>query len=175
MSIGSTSIFPDLDDLGSASGFVEEIVQIVATLSLFEGFTLAECVKLCEYMKCFGARSNVTILGEGDAGDFLVIILTGRVNVVKDSNPAQQKLVAQMGPGGFLGEMSLVDGQPRFASCITTEPTDFAVLTRHDLNAILIDQPQLGAKVLLLLLQLMTGRLRDATTRMLPTLLGDAI
>jgi hypothetical protein len=55
-------------------------------------------------------------------------------------------------------------------------PTDFAVLTRHKLNAILAEHPPLGAKVLpLLLLQLMTGRLRETTTRMLPAILSQAI
>ncbi len=71
--------------------------------------------------------------------------------------------------------MSLIDGLRRFASCVTTMPTDFAVLTRYRLNTILEEHPLLGAKLLLVLLQLMTARLRDATTRMLPTILGESI
>jgi CRP-like cAMP-binding protein len=71
--------------------------------------------------------------------------------------------------------MSLIDGQRRFASCITTQPTDFAVLTRQRLNDILADHPRLATKLLLVLLQLITARLRDSTNRMLPTILGDLI
>jgi len=108
-------------------------------------------------------------------GDFLIIILTGQVEVIKEADDTQKKLVTRVGPGSFLGEMSLIDGQRRFASCITMQPTDFAVLTRQKLNTILADHPQLGAKLLLVLLQLMTTRLRDATTRMLPTILGGSI
>jgi CRP-like cAMP-binding protein len=93
--------------------------------------------------------------------------------VVKAAGPGQQKVVAHIEPGGFLGEMSLIDGKQRFASCISTQPTDFAVLTRQALSEILVDHPPLGSKLLILLLQLMTARLRDAVTKMLPTIDGE--
>ena len=167
--------FLNLEHLGSALGFVEEIQNVVEKLSLFDGFTHSDYAKLCEYMECFGARKDVTLISEGAMGDFLIILLTGQVEVIKEADDAQKKLVTRVGPGSFLGEMSLIDGQRRFASCITMQPTDFAVLTRQKLNTILADHPQLGTKLLLVLLQLMTNRLRDATTRMLPTILGGAI
>ena len=169
----ATAAFPDLLHLGSATGFVGEIHEVVNTLALFEGFTLLDCSVLCEYMACFAAPGHATLLTEDTVGDFLVIILTGSVDVVKAAGPGQQKVVAHIGPGGFLGEMSLIDGKQRFASCISIQPTDFAVLTREALSQILADHPQLGSKVLLLLLQLMTGRLRDAVTKMLPTIEGE--
>lgn len=175
MNTSAATLFPDLENLGSAAGFVEEIQEIVKTLKLFEGFSRHECALLCDYMECYGAPSRSTILRETDSGDFLIIILTGRIDVVKAMTDAEGKVVAQFGPGGFLGEMSLLDGQQRFASCVTTEPTDFAVLTRASLNDILIDHPRLGNKLLLILLQLMNERLRDATTRMLPTIAGTSI
>lgn len=168
-------LFPHLEDLGGASGYVEEIQEILKTLALFEGFNRQESAVLCDYMECFGAPSRSTILREADHGDFLVIVLTGRIKVVKSYAPGDDKEIAQVGPGGFLGEMALFDDHLRFASCITTEPTDFAVLTRDGLNDILIDHPRLGNKLLLTLLQLMTERLRDATTRMLPTIVGSTI
>lgn len=169
----ATAAFPDLLHLGSATGFVGEIHEVVNALALFEGFTLSDYTVLCEYMACFAALGHATLLTEDTAGDFLVIILTGSVEVVKAAGPGQQKVVAHIGPGGFLGEMSLIDGKRRFASCVSLQPTDFAVLTRESLNQILADHPQLGSKVLLLLLQLMTGRLRDAVTKMLPTIDGE--
>lgn len=167
--------FPHLEDLGGASGFVEEIQEILKTQSLFEGFSGNECALLCDYMECYGAPSRSMVLREGEHGDFLIVILTGRIEVVKNCALGDDRVVAQVGPGGFLGEMALFDDQPRFASCITVEPTDFAVLTRDALNDILIDHPRLGNKLLLTLLQLMTDRLRDAVTRMLPILPGSVI
>lgn len=165
----------ELEPLGKASAFADEIRSVLKNIELFDGCSDDECNVICEYMKCYGAARNTTVLREDTAGDFLIIVLTGRVDVVKFCGPDDQRIVAQIGPGGILGEMSLVDGQRRFATCITREPTDFAALTRDNLNEILVDHPRLGNKLLLILLQLMTQRLRDATTRMLPTLVGEAV
>ncbi len=174
MNCNPAPLFPELEDLGSASGFVDEIRAIVKTLPLFEGFNHQESAVFCSYMKCFGAPSRATILREGDYGNFMLLLLTGSVNVVKGT-PGESKLVAQLGPSTFLGEMSLFDGQQRFASCITNEPTDFAILTRDSLNDILLDHPRLGNKLLLILVQMITSRLRETTKRMLPTVIGAAI
>ena len=167
--------FAELEDLGGAVDFVQEIQEILKTQSIFEGFSAQESALLCEYMECYGAPSRSTVLREGDRGDFLIIILTGHISVVKNDGHGESKAIAQVGPGDFLGEMALFDDQPRFASCITTEPADFAVLTRSALNDILIDHPRLGNKLLLTLLQRMTERLRDAVTRMLPNTPGSVI
>jgi CRP-like cAMP-binding protein len=78
------------------------------------------------------------------------------------------KLITSVGPGAIVGEMSLVDGQKRNASCVTREPTDFAVLRRGALNILLKRSPALGARFLLVLLTEMTRRLREANQRLLP-------
>jgi len=175
MALTSTLLLLDLVPLGKATGFLEEVIEIVKALALFEGFSKQECGVLCEYLECYGAPSHATIIREGEAGIFLAIVLTGNISVVKADDAGDGKAVANVGPGGFVGEMSLIDGKNRFASCITTEPSDIAVLTRDSLNKILVDHPRLGNKFLLMLLQLVTIRLRDATTRMLPTLADSTV
>jgi CRP-like cAMP-binding protein len=168
MTILSHPTLPHLEHLGGALNFVDEIHEVINPMALFEDFTLQEHGILCEHMECFAAPKGVTILQEGLEGDFLVLILTGQVSVVKTTASGGQEVVTHVGPGGFLGEMSLIDGKHRFASCITTTPTDFAVLSREDLTNILAAYPHTGNKLLMLLLQIVTHRLRDSTTRMLP-------
>ena len=104
----------------------------------------------------------MTLLKEGDAGDFLILILTGNVEVTKTISTGEIKLISQVGVGATLGEMSMIDGCPRFASCVAVLPTDFAVLTRETLNDVLLQMPRLGNKLLLTLLQTMSIRLREA-------------
>jgi CRP-like cAMP-binding protein len=161
---------PNLSYLGAASNYLEEIYEVLGPMALFDGFTPEEHSTLCDYMECYAADTGATLLREGDQGDFMMLVLTGKVNVIKLDKDSGNKVVSEVGPGGFLGEMSLVDGQPRFASCISSCPTDVAVLHRRDLAGMVSGQPQVGIKVLLLLLQLVAQRLRDATTRMLPTI-----
>ena len=169
------ALLPDLVPLGRASDYLEEILEVLSPLALFEGFSAAECGELCEYLECFGAPSSTTIIREGEVGEFLMVVLTGRVQVVKRSSGGAGHVVAEVGPGGFVGEMSMIDGRPRFASCVSAEPTDLAVFTRDRLNAMMVDHPRLGQKFLLMLLRHSTGRLRDITVRIMPYLVDGAV
>ena len=164
---------PDVEPLGSVSGFVNEFIDAVGPQPLFKDFEPHETATLSEYMECFGVPRQSTVIREGDEGDFLAILVTGRAMILKTHN-GREKVVHELKPGDMLGEMSLIDGHKRLASCVTTEPCDFAVLTAARLQALLQDQPRLGNKFLLMLLGLSTARLRHATGFMLPGLLDES-
>jgi CRP-like cAMP-binding protein len=66
-----------------------------------------------------------------------------------------------------LGEMSMIDGEPRFATCIATEVTTFAMLTRDAMVNIILEKPSLGAKILIKLVTLLSQRLRQTSARLL--------
>lgn len=160
-------LFPALEYLGSATRYKNEISEIMDRVQLFGDLKIPEVESLCGFMQCFGAPCDVTLITEGSEGNFLLIVLTGKVRVVKHTD-GEARTIAMAGPGVSLGEMSMIDGEPRFASCITVEPTDFAVLTRQDLNEVLLNMPRLGNKLLLVLLQMMTARLRRTSNSLLP-------
>ncbi len=159
--------YPQLQSLGSASLYFDEILSI-ERVKLFEDFSNEEIEALCRYMMCYSAPSGCRLLTKGDEGDFLLLILTGKVAVTKQIESEGSHSIAVAEPGMSLGEMSLIDGSPRFASCDTIIPTDFAVFSRASLNAILVQMPRLGNKLLLVLLQLMTTRLRDTRVLSFP-------
>jgi len=69
--------------------------------------------------------------------------------------------------GRTLGEMSMIDGEPRFATCIATEPSLIAVLDRESLARIIVEQPLLGAKILMELVLMLSHRLRATSQRLL--------
>jgi CRP/FNR family cyclic AMP-dependent transcriptional regulator len=69
--------------------------------------------------------------------------------------------------GKTLGEMSMIDGEPRFATCIATERTVLAVLDREHLARIIVEQPMLGAKILMELVLMLSQRLRSTSGRLL--------
>lgn len=168
-------LFPSLEYLGSATRYVDEIAHIIDQAPLFDDLKLSEVEALCGFMHCFGAPRDENLMIEGTPGDFLLIILTGAVQVSRKGGNSAATAISIVGPGASLGEMSMIDGEPRFASCITVEPTDFAVLSRHDLNEIMVRMPHLGSMFLLLLLKVMTKRLREASNRLLPLIAGPAV
>jgi CRP-like cAMP-binding protein len=161
-------LYPELEHLGSARRFMDDISQLIDQIPFFGGFNDQEIEALSGYMGCYGAPRNARLLSEGKVDDHMLLLLTGRVAVLKNDEHGVERVVAQAGPGTTLGEMSMIDGSPRSASCVTTEPTDFAVLTRNNLNEIFIDSPRLANKLLLVLLQLTMRRLREANKRLLP-------
>lgn len=168
--------FPNssLQPLGKATQFAEDIHEIINQAPFFDELETTETKALCEFMDCYSIRRGGLLIREGDAGDFLLIILTGTVNVVKNREDGGRRVIATVGPGATVGEMAIVDNGARFASCIANEEVDFAVLDRKALNAILHEHPRLGNKLLLMLLALMTKRLRETGTRLVPHL-GDVI
>lgn len=156
-------LFPNFQSLGSAAGFAEDIHEIVGQAPLFGDLSFQEVEAMCSFMACYAAPSKSELIREGDVGDFFLIVLTGSVSVVKTDADGNQFCLAKVTPGGILGELSMIDNQPRFASCISDEPVDFAVLTRQALNDILMALPRFGNKLLLILLRVVAARLRKTS------------
>jgi len=175
MSAEPDPLYPELENLGAATAFIGDIFEVIEHIPLFGDFSYAEIERLCDYMDCYGAPADAQLLKEGAEGDFLLLILTGLVEVRKIDTDGSCKAIATVGPGNTIGEMSLIDGRERYASCVTVEPTDFAVLRRNALNALLALEPMLGARFLLVLLTEMTRRLRDANERLLPYITAKGI
>ena len=165
---------PDAEPLGTVSGFVNEFIEAVQPQHMFDEFSRQETALLSEYLECFGVPRDSVVVREGDEGDFLAILVTGKAVILK-THDGIEKIVHEITPGEMIGEMSLIDGQRRFASCVTTEPSDFGVMTRDSFNMLMADHPRLGNKFMMLLLKLGTSRLRHATATMLPGLLDSSV
>lgn len=65
------------------------------------------------------------IFQEGDSGDVLFIILSGKVKVLLTGKNGQEYILSRLGPGNFFGEMAILESAPRSASVITVEPSEF--------------------------------------------------
>jgi CRP/FNR family transcriptional regulator, cyclic AMP receptor protein len=101
-------------------------------------------------------RKGHRLIEEGELGDTLFIILTGRVRVYGSSDSAgssnngtteREITYGTYGVGDYFGEMSL-DGGPRSASVETLEATECAVITRHTLKAHIAEHPEFAFDLL---------------------------
>ncbi|MGJ7495046.1 Crp/Fnr family transcriptional regulator [Variovorax sp. RT4R15] len=77
-------------------------------------------------------RTHAVLIEEGDQGDAIYIVLTGRLRAFVSDARGREVTLGHHGPGEYVGEMSL-DGGPRSASVQTVEPTVCAVVTRETL------------------------------------------
>ncbi|MBI5110239.1 MAG: cyclic nucleotide-binding domain-containing protein [Rhodocyclales bacterium] len=158
---------PDIKNLGDAVPFVERIREIIEVIQLFEDFEPPELEALARYMRAYRAPLGAEVIREGDDGDFMLLILEGSVEIVKKDVRGQAQIMGSAGPGKTLGEMSLIDGEPRFASCVALEPVTFAVLDRESLSRILAEEPRLGVKLMMELLMLLNQRLRSVSAQLM--------
>jgi CRP/FNR family cyclic AMP-dependent transcriptional regulator len=145
----------------------EELGTLLGRAPLFSEFTRDDVKHLAEYMGVYRAEANETIIHEGDAGDYMLLIVRGEVDILKRSVQREQQLMATVGAGTTIGEMSMIDGEPRFASCRTTQATTFGVLTRDNMAKIILERPQLGAKILVKLITMLSARLRQTSAKLM--------
>jgi len=101
---------------------------------------------------------SAVVLTEGEMGDSLYMIQTGKVKVFIGDEDGREIILKILGPGDFFGEMSMIDKQPRSASVTTLEASTFHILS-HAAFANCIEQaPRIANFVMRVLAQ----RVREA-------------
>jgi CRP/FNR family cyclic AMP-dependent transcriptional regulator len=164
--IGQTRL-EHLERVGKGTSITNEIYGLVGHSPFFAEFSREDITILAGYMNVFRARPGETIIRENDGGDFMLLIIEGAVDIFKRNMRGEQQHMTNVGPGMTLGEMSMIDGEPRFATCIATETTLFAVLNRDDMAKIILDHPSLGSKILVKMVSLLSARLRQTSSKLL--------
>jgi CRP/FNR family transcriptional regulator, cyclic AMP receptor protein len=74
--------------------------------------------------------------------------------------------VTVLGAGSLIGEMGLLDGEPRSASCTASTAVRAAVLTRAGLEVLMVEQPMVAAKLLLAVSLRIAQRQRDTADKL---------
>ena len=156
-----------LERVGKGSAVANEIFGLVGKSLFFAEFSREDISVMAGYMDVYRATPGETIIREADGGDYMLLIIEGAVDIFKRGMRDEQQHMTTVGPGMTLGEMSMIDGEPRFATCIATESTVFSVLHRDDMAKIILDHPSLGSKILVKLVSMLSARLRQTSARLL--------
>ena len=165
--VASNSELSKLQCLGSASNMIDELVALLGHSKFFQDFTRDDIEKLALFMQVYRAEPGATIIREGDTDDFMLFILDGLINIVKTDVNGERRAMTAVTAGATLGEMSMIDGEPRFATCIAIDATKFSVFSRDSMVHIIMEEPALGAKILIKLVTLLSQRLRDTSSNLL--------
>lgn len=152
-----------LELVSTDAGSREEIASMLDNTQMFRGLEWFQIEALSGYVLLYRAAPGSILFREGDKGDFMCIVLKGKLEVHKEDNQHIDKTVAAISSGRSLGEMSMVDGEPRSATVVVVEPTLLAVLTRENFLLITRDKPALAAKILLKIAQLLSQHLRHTS------------
>lgn len=132
--------------------------------------SLADAREVVTYMMPRRVPAGTTIFQAGDAtdGDDMLLVIDGEVTVENQASPTSEGLVVTvLGPGSLIGEMSLIDGSPRSATCVAATDVAAGQLTKDALARLMSEQPGLAARLLLAISKRLSDNLRDANRKIL--------
>lgn len=148
--------YQNIPYLGCASDYLEEITDNIDQFELFRQFSQQELLMLARHLHCYAAPRGYLLFEQGELSDHLIVILSGEV-CVKEAEAIDKRVFRA---GATMGSEAFVDKHEWGASCSVSKPTDFAVLNREGLNAILMHSPRLGNRFLLAIMQSIVVKIR---------------
>ncbi len=127
------------------------VIDHMRKVPLFRGMHTSALETVADRASETTFEDGETLTREGEAGDTFYIIIEGRLEVSK-----QGTTVRELGPGDFLGEISLVDGGPRTATVTAVGPVQALVIRRADF----LEMVEWDSAVRLGILTALTERIR---------------
>ena len=123
----------------------------------------AEIVTLASYMSSHKVPAGTAICKEGDREVFLCLICEGVIDVVKEDSSGCAKVLTSISRGKTIGEMSLIDGEPRSATMIARSDATILVLKQASFREIAEVHPRLYGKLAEKIARVLSQRLRQAS------------
>lgn len=152
-----------------------ENVQIkAAALLITEGalveLSAADAREVVSYMRPERIKAGEVVIREGEStrNDFMALVLDGEVTVENSVAAAHDSMVVSiLGPGSLIGEMGIIDGGPRSATCTASTDLALAVLTREALTQLMDTHPSVAARLLLAMSKRIADHLRETNRKLM--------
>lgn len=137
----------------------KKIADLLDEIGLFQEFSYAELEVLGRYLKLEEIIAGEMVFSEGERGNYMFILLSGRVAIFK-GGLRHQHLLATEGRGRIIGEMSLLDQEARSASCVAEQNSEILTFTHQSLKKMAVEHPAVAFHFMLFLARLLSRRLR---------------
>jgi CRP/FNR family transcriptional regulator, cyclic AMP receptor protein len=120
-----------------------ELAEVLGEVSLFSKCSRGELKTVARHVETVRLDPGVELTRQGDEGDAFYVILDGSCRVDVDGEP-----VSELGPGDYLGELALLDGEPRSATVVAGDDLEVAVLGVRMFRTLLREFPDLATQLL---------------------------
>ena len=141
---------------------VDAIRELLLNSSLLANFPPAEILSAARYFSINHVAVNELIFEEGDAGTFMCLITEGIVSVQKANQDDQNIEIARLSKDRTIGEMAVLDGERRSASCYAASDCTLLILSKDSLEKMMQETPRIAAKVIRSIAVSLSRRLRMA-------------
>jgi len=126
----------------------ETIVSAMLKRSnLFGDLTVAERLTLASALKRRDVTQGGYVFRTGDPGRSFFLVVAGRIGISL-SRQGRQVVLAELGPGHYFGELSVVDGRPRSADAVAMTRSELFELPQEDFYRLLDVNTSIARKLL---------------------------
>lgn len=153
--------FEQSDDCQQEYVSVERKIETLKRIPLFKSMSYKELSKVLELIKVERYSKGSDIVIENQPGGDMFVILKGQANVLNE-----EIQISELPAGGYFGEMSLIDKNPRSATVRASEEMKVMRIPRDELLELLKEEPKIGVKLFWAFLHNMNRRLRENDKRL---------
>jgi len=142
-----------------------DVAEFLRDVRLFQAFSDDDRAALARALRERTVRKGQVLFREGDQGAEMYLVRRGTLVVSKAVTGPVEQILARMGPGDFVGEMSLFDRAPRSATIQADAAADAAllVLDRASLETLIEANPRAAASFFHALVQVFIERMRASS------------
>ncbi|OIR11583.1 cyclic nucleotide-gated potassium channel [mine drainage metagenome] len=147
--------------MSDRSALLEEISSMLLDSDLFSHLSPAE-LRAAHYFGVNKIAEDEVIFNEGDIGLFMCIVHSGSIAVIKANQNEELVEMVKLGHGRAFGEMAVLDGERRSATCRAAEDSILLTLSKEALDKMLEEHPRIAARVIRAIAVSLSRRLRMA-------------
>jgi CRP/FNR family transcriptional regulator, cyclic AMP receptor protein len=125
---------------------VMEIILALKSTPLFRNVPGEGLKRLSDFVQEKSAREGETVFREEDLGEEMYIVRSGQVSIHQEF-PSGPALIEMVEPGGYFGEMAIIDDLPRTASARAEVESSLLVLHKNDFRAAVQDYPDIAFEI----------------------------
>jgi CRP/FNR family transcriptional regulator, cyclic AMP receptor protein len=130
--------------------------EALARAGIFQGVAPSSVAALTQQLDPVSFPRGHTIFFEGDPGDTLYIVVTGKVKIGRRTADGRESLISVMGPADMFGELALFDPGPRTSTVTTLTEVRAVTMDRAALRSWIRSHPEIAEQ----LLRVLARRLR---------------
>ncbi len=136
-------------------------LDILRATHIFSALDDGELARVAETCHEQAYRTGERVFAEGEAGDRLFIVATGKVRISREIPGSGEEALAVLHPGACFGEMAVFDRSTRSTDAIAETDCSLVTISRADFETLLEFNPDLALKVLRSMVTLLSTRLRQ--------------
>jgi len=142
------------------------VSRFIDVLPMFTELTERERSILVGVFKCRRVDHGGELCREGDHGQSFFILAKGILEIYKELPDGRREKLSDIGPDNLVGQVALIDGKPRSASCVARGPAIALECTRDDFDRLFKAGSPFALKIIDRVVVDLAKRLREANRQL---------